>query len=828
MDEAGVKFWKLEKWAKDSGKAMDTAASQASKMWDNVKKAWDESAKSGTKINSVFTWTVWVLKKTWEQLWSMVKWWTALWVTFGGIFAWKVISDMNNFSSKFWLLNATLRAQSDEAQKTVKNSLFEISNRTWKTVEEITDSMTQLFSSWLAPTASEFNTDGTVNQDYINQIKEVAAIQERLALSAMATWETTLAMGNAYVYAAKAMWKDVSSTKDMNEIMDLFAGTLDQWIWVMAEYSNQFVKFGNDSRLAWFKPKETLGIFAEMTKAMNPEMAGHTTSALMRYFNNAPQEIIQWQQNIKRALKAWWFSKSEEEYLGKFLTTEWWDSIFYNVQPDWARVKKSAMEVLDWIAWAMKNLPANSKVSDIMLKSFWWDVATKKALLNLWENFDFTKLKETIDKVGKWDMSSKIAIMEWSFSTRRAKANQLIRNKIIQWADSIAPAMWVFMDMLTWWIDKDTAKTAFDKARKDAEWLSPILIKIVDALEKAYNYLSSDDGQNMMKSIATWAERVWQLLWSILSTVASILADSRVQSLLQFMAEHPVIWISWVLFAWNALSALTGSLVSTLTSAIGTWIARAWIGYAVWASITWVIWVWAFWAGIAYIAWEAIGSIIDKQVSKLDEATKQASDIFNKKDPNLVWDKSLKTWFNRSRNKELYELTQQLNPTLWDKEIKAKMNEYVSMSANERLNTFWLEKAKKITSLVNQGLLRNQQENANDWNYQRVYAPAVAKSQADMSYLNWIGASSPATHNYWSDVSKAIAQTSTAQQQQSQLTWQMIQILQQIYWANIWVQQAIKWIDLKVNIPWPFAPQPSLATWPWGWFQIPSWPITKL
>ena len=81
------------------------------------------------------------------------------------------------------------------------------------------------------------------------------------------------------------------------------AATLDKGIGFMGEYTNQFAKFGMTAKAAGWSKSEGLSIFAEYTKFLSPDEAGHQTNILAAMFTKSTGLLTNFQMQIKRMVK---------------------------------------------------------------------------------------------------------------------------------------------------------------------------------------------------------------------------------------------------------------------------------------------------------------------------------------------------------------------------------------------------------------------------------------------------------------------------------------------------------------------------------------------
>lgn len=570
-----------------------------------------------------------IKKTTSDIFWltkSVVQWWTVI----GWIMTWKVIRDLRSFTDEFSLMNATLQARTEEVKSKVSWLLFEISNDTWKSVEEITRGFTQLLSAGLTP-------DGVEGSDeYMKSLEDMLEVQKMISQFALSTGSDSREMWDAFIYAANAFDLDPKNIEDTRYIMNLFAGTLDTGIGTMSEYGQQFVKFTKEAKQAGFTNEEVMALFARTTKTMTARFAGFTTSAFTRMMNDLPTTIRQARESLKRSL--------EEEDINKFLTG--WDrsqlvnlrdksglsELFMDANGEARGLESTLGQVVllyekletdqarNALVSALANNVNEKRILQDMLGTGREDIFWKGGIVDKLEQAQTNDLaQQKIDEIYK------------SFSVRRNQMTETLKNEFTSSAYALSPAMTVLVDSVTGMMSGSfmgawAAARAFDQARKNVEDMHPAMAKIVDYMERFYNFTRSEEGKEMFDNVVLGLENTAKLMAKIFELIASIAGNPTVQSLMNFIANNP--WeslvgglliknIIWQMSA--AWAAMWATFVGTVTTS-SAWANMATVFWASLAKLT-------VWGSIAYLVGTWIGKYIEKSI---DNKAKEVEDSLNK------------------------------------------------------------------------------------------------------------------------------------------------------------------------------------------------------
>jgi len=541
--------------------SVNTSASHFNTLWNTSSTAWN-------KMKTAFSGVSWVLRTVWSSVlnvWRQVMWFMS--IVWGIWLVWS-IDNLKSFSKEFSLLQATAYLKDPKSIKMMKDSLFDLSNTTWDKVENITKSMTQLFSTWVWPTAAEWT------KAYNDQLKETIKIQEIISKTAIGTGSDSEAMWNAWLVYIKAFKWNVNDIMDWRNAMSMMSATLDTWRWTMEEYVNQFWKFWEFAERASFSQAAAMSTFAKLTLTQTVDVAGNYTKALTRFFTQGIKQAFNFENQIKRikegSAKAFWVTDEEYKRLKSMTGADFWE-IMYDKKSWKARWE---LESLKMIEEKTKWMGKSAKNAFITALSGWRSEVSQALWTLLWDK-DYVKILTKLDAIEKkmadlkkkrdlWEISGdqfsdemdlrqeKYNIVMWWFGAKRDKFMQSARNSITKIWDALSPALWVFLDMASWalswkWYDKNWMAAAFAEARANIEWMNPALWPVIDKLESMANRLISDDATKFFNNAIEWATSlakwlgdvysiftdIWSILWPIIDIVAPIL-------------KILWIWMSWL------------------------------------------------------------------------------------------------------------------------------------------------------------------------------------------------------------------------------------------------------------------------------------------
>lgn len=646
MNKADKAQQNLEKWAKEADKALDWVKKSSSDAAKNVDSFWNESQQAGTKANRAFTGVAGTLKETWKNILTVTKYAAGLATTFWGIVLAKSISDLRSYTEAFQLMNATLWATAGSPWlKYMEDSLLNLATKIWKPVEEIIDATTQLLSSWFAPTAKE----GT--QEYMNQLGSLMEVQEKLAMTALGTWETARSMWDAYVFAANALELPLNNMESVNYVMDLFAATLDTGIGTMDEYSQQFVKFVKEGKQAWLTNEEMFWMFSRMTKSMDPNMAWFTTKSLFQFLNDIPDQANRSANAVARALKDNPnLTGRELQVLKKYQGKGIWEDMFYSKELDanGSRIKYRLETIVDNLKWVLTDnrIEKGSFLYDTMLWAFAQNQNAMKWLRDVLSDEGYTDYKNIVSAIAESNLGSgeasqnKANQMMQAFWVKWNQMMQQIRNSMLKMTIAVSPALSAIVEMITdlvQWKEANTSnlEAVFKWVRSEIEKTYPALIPVVNMLERFAHYIASWKAEEHLKGMLN-------LFWAIGKTaldaynVAEWVRNSPMFVFLRKVTgDKPLVNLVMAIWGYTAVKWLITAMASHLfsvTLASQAWaamwvslsssLAAAGLGATIWAAI-WAAFLWVV-LGSAIWQW-----IVNNQREKLNKLDSIDTDIKN-------------------------------------------------------------------------------------------------------------------------------------------------------------------------------------------------------
>jgi len=506
-------FKSMKTWITNTGWVANTSARNFSTLWNAAKNAWNtmKTAFSGVRwtINWIWSSVFWL----WRQfMWFMsIIWWIGL--------IWS-IKNLQSFSKEFWLLQASAYITDTVGTNILKKWVFNISNRTGEDVESVVKSTTQIFGAWLQPTAPV----GT--EEYKKQISDVIKMQDVVSKFALWTWTTSEEAWTAIIKYMNSFKMDVHDIDNWTTAANVFSQTLDQWLWVMNEYINQFWKFGATGMAAWRWPWETASVFSVFSKFMTPDDAWNQTRMLWQFFWQQVKQAFSFENQMKRvkkeAMENFKITPEDQKRIQSMTVADFANISFdkkTGKQRDPLWILTTFRETTAWM-WTMAIQTFVSAYS-------WWKVTIANALRNLLPESTYKDLIRIQAKMGEINwlqtkkksgeitdkeynkemdlISRKYAIMTETFDTKWKRFIGWMRNSITQVSDAVAPAIWVLLESASWfmtWIDFNTAESviaSFKTAREQIEALdiSPAfkswLNWVVDKIEEFHTFMSSDE-----------------------------------------------------------------------------------------------------------------------------------------------------------------------------------------------------------------------------------------------------------------------------------------------------------------------------------------------
>ena len=584
----------------------DTAAavSSVSNLGSSLSNVWWAGSKTFSQLSS------------WGRNTEMFLW------AITGLSVQKAVSNLKDFSSAFWLLNATIRMKMPESISMVKNAMFEISNSTWEAVKQVTDSMNQLLSSGVTPTA----TEGT--ELWKKQMKDVIDIQKQVSMWALWMWETSNNIWEAWVKFIHSTWGDVNDPKKWNEAISLMAATLDRWVWFMTEYTNQFARFNLPATQIWWSKPDTMALFASFTKDVNPQMAGLYTQNIARFMQRAIPEANSGRVQAKVAARmltgvknqGWWIEKADADIITKMPSSMFAD---FFIDKNWQ--ERGATDMLSHV---------NAVYSQIKSKAAQWEflyeitagntravTAITAALKNIGDIKNMSKEMDEIVSRGTIGIE-KFAIMHETFAGWFNRFTNTINNFATQSLDALTPALSALM--ATMWQPFGgesgwTAKDLDDMFWRAKEWVAALpaqfnglkwpLNYVVDKMHEFNLWMMDDAWHTWFKNMTTAAMDLASALWAVAGAIIDIGWSPLFQQLIWAVSAHPNLAIAslfgynlvwWVWWIWGTL----------------WWALWGWFMDIIWPSLVWG----SVWLAIWYAMFEWWKSKQDADQKKLNDA----------------------------------------------------------------------------------------------------------------------------------------------------------------------------------------------------------------
>lgn len=841
-----LKWWAASRALKDLASDFDMAELKSQGL---LKTMWQTESMSGL-FGRAIGWVGTAVKRTtWDvinltkktALWGAAIWW---------IIAGKTIADLNTFTERFALMNATLGANLDSTKNRVKDALFDISTRTGKTVEEVTDGMTQLFSAWLMPWGAEGS------EQYNKELDEMLEVQRKIVEFAKATDTEAREMGDALIYGANAFNLDPKNMEDMNYLMNLFAGTLDTGIGTMAEYSQQFVKFSKEAKQAGLSNEETMALFSRTTKTMTARFSGFTVGSFTRMMNNLGATVRQGKNALKRDLDdvsiTNLFKEGDMDVLSNLLNSEgeliglFTDA---NGEARWLEgtLRQVTMLLMKLKSEQARNTLLNALGNNVNEKRIWDDMLTGWWQSDIfWEGgiLDVLKNAQDVDLA-----QQKIDWVFMAFSTKLSQLRQWVRNTFLKTADDLSPALWVIVDMwlaLVTWVQlpAERASAAFNTARKNVEGMHPWLTRVVDMMEEFYHYANSEEGARMFDSVVTGLEGIGNLLYQTMKIIGKIAWDPTVQALMNWAAKNPVQAIVGGIFTKNVIGQMMWWAWPLLAQAFVGSLKPLWPGKLMWQSFGWALLRLSVWGAIAYTVWTGIGMLIERSFEKkADELTAkmEADSKINGEITKLYWalkrgelhgedrtraiakiDEYLWTKHdisNLKRNadfrnelRNFYKDNTEGRTSLWDREGFVREVFKNDFSYNSLAERYWEEFAQKLMEFTSGYINKNAHKRRISNKDQELMSETVNLSHsASIGKLmsdNWVYMSESLMSSV-SDgqaqnmsVMKSIDDSMKQQNQTIAIQQQQLQTLERVVYA-------IEWIEIPDPVtPVNFSPSP--------------------
>lgn len=318
----------------NESKEAATKAAAAVKTYGSV------SLTAGKTIEKAFSGIGTVISTTTSQLTKLIRYTTTFASVTGGILIKQAISNFMEFDNQLRLMNATLGSSDASTIDEISKSLYNLSSKTGTDIIDLTDALTQFYSSGLNP--RDKAVEGTA--EYSKALGDTTKILEMTAVAAKATGESVGEMGEAMVFAANSLGLDAGNVADAQLVFELFGSTLDNGIGLMKEYSGQFQKFSKDAINAGASQAQTLALFARLTKTQSAEYAGFRSRAFFSFLNNLDRNAIQAANRINMVKKKLGstFSADDLNIINKFDTAAEWKALTINADG----TKKSITEII--------------------------------------------------------------------------------------------------------------------------------------------------------------------------------------------------------------------------------------------------------------------------------------------------------------------------------------------------------------------------------------------------------------------------------------------------------------------------------------------------
>lgn len=447
-DAEEKKFSKTTKTTESDLKKQEVQTKKNSTALDAFRRV---ASKAGSAMATSFKGVGGTLVSIGKTLGGLIKRMMTLASVMLGVSAFQIGRSFLDFDRQFTLMNATLRAKLPETKKLIKDAMFESSGKSGIASAELTDSLNQLFSSGLAPTALE-GTD-----EYIRQVEEVIKINEYLAMSAKATATPIEEMQKAYVYAANAFGFNLSNLEDTQKIMDLFANTLDTGLGWMKEYAPQFAKFGPEARQAGASVEEAFSVFAQLTTMFDPNMAGFIGGVIFRELNQTAKNITLGTNRITSALKDSGLSAKAQAFLRDFEKKGTWEDLFYSdeLTDKGERKRRSFEETLKGFQKLMKSVTPGTDVYDALIYAMFGNIRQKKGMEFLLNGDNLENLfgeGGAVDKMKTGgSMDEKIRELEASPSQKWDRFKVKVQNGFLQLFSDLDEEVNMLFDKLLKW-----------------------------------------------------------------------------------------------------------------------------------------------------------------------------------------------------------------------------------------------------------------------------------------------------------------------------------------------------------------------------------------
>ena len=559
------------------------------------------------------------LRNMGSQFMGVLKWGGLLTGVSSGLLFRKATQDLISFSDRFSLMNATLRAQLPETKKFMQDSILSMSTAFGVKAEDLTDSLNQLFSSGFKPTAAEGTTA------YKQQLEEVIKIQEQLTKAAVGTGSSMLEMQKAYVFTANAFGLDSTKFETVTKVTNALAGTLDEGIGWMSEYSEQFVKFASDAKQAGATMEESLGLFARFTKIMSPDRAGFTADAVFRNFAVSTKTATMAGNAMKQAIRDNLLSPEEQKLVENLgLTSEkgWLSQVLTGEKTaDGQQVKTSFNKIMANMSHIIGNAKVGTVVYDALKRSMANNVNANRGLSDLLteEGLGFTdwqKITESIENAQKTNLvQQKFDEMSKGFAMSWNRFTQSIRNKTLEATTAIAPAAKALLDVVAGafggkqYITAEGLAEAFATARAQAEKVHPALVPIVNMLEAITTNITNGNIPNALAKIGHAFGTMWNM--------ASVAYNNVLKPIMQFFDKitggNLILDLAILWGGANLMASIGTAYAGMLSTAIFTALTG---GTAVAGAMTLGGVLWLGFAGAAVLGAAAIGIAIGTWLNK--------------------------------------------------------------------------------------------------------------------------------------------------------------------------------------------------------------------
>lgn len=514
---------------------------------DTYRKKLDWTTAAKLKFKAAATSALWGISSAAQAatsaLWWVMKTGVLAVGAVGWVLAWRAAANVYSFSKEYGLMSATLRQKSWEAKTQLQNDLLDISSRTGKTVEEVTKAMTQLYSSGLKPTAKEFNADGSVNANYLKQLKDVSEVTELIGKASLATGEDMVSLQNAVVYMSNAFGKSLSSPKDVKEVLNTLGATLDAGIGTMSQYSDQFSKFWPAAASAGIGMKEISAVFAGFTRIMNPELAGLVTKRFAEEFSSAGRYASTGANILGRQMKQGLVKGTKEDmWLLKSLSGK----ALVNMFSDDKWQARSMTETIGMVAKAYDKLSSTSAKGAFLdaiapndsMKKAWRELLSKREV-----NGKMTSgADEIINSIlptfwGKeFDtlMETKFNTANEGFNVKWDRFRRSMDNNITKVGLALSPAVGALFDVVSMkmqgqTIDQNALASLFAQAKTQIMATYPALAPVVGLMEQITKWMASDDANKFIANIGTAMQIFSAALWKVADGLAMILESPVAQ-----------------------------------------------------------------------------------------------------------------------------------------------------------------------------------------------------------------------------------------------------------------------------------------------------------